>query len=235
MQSPRHALAALCATASLLLAPLPALAAPLLVMQITDGMNTLTIFDGAIADADPTAGSVAFNASNVFGNWNTVAATATGLQSPLDLEVQARFDTTLDRFDTGDPRTLSFIISMTAFDAGALPSALTFFTTTSGAVSGGTTGGWNAYVDDADTLLGTATAAGGSPSVGATSGSTTLLLDGSYSATLRASFSVAGAAGPAVSGEQVVRMALPSHTVPTPGTAALVMGGLLLAARRPRR
>lgn len=213
-------------------APLPALTAPVLIVQISDGATTITITDGGQGDSDPVSGVVSFIGSDVFGNWNAVALSASGTQGPLDLQLQARFDTTLDRFGPSDSRSLRFRASMTEFDAGLVPSALTFFTTTSGSAAGGTGGGWDAYVDDLDTLLGTATAVGGSSLVGASSGSSTAELDGPYSATLQAYFNLESATALAVSGEQSVRLALPSHAVPTPGTVALVMAGLLLAARR---
>ncbi|MEN9630190.1 MAG: hypothetical protein RJA10_3418 [Pseudomonadota bacterium] len=239
--------AAGCAAICLWLAPVPSEAALLHFLQVSDGFSTVTVSDQGVGDIDAAEGAIAIDVANLFGNWHRVIASATALRNPMHLQLQAHFEAAPSGFGGSDSRRLSFFTSATAFDAGSA-AALAFLATANGSASGGTTGSWEAIVDDSDAVGGWWSFAGGSGApggavAGAGSGTTlgvfstrsTLNLDGLYSATLRASFDVTGATGSMVSGDQSVRLALPAHGVPVPGTAALVLAGLLLAAFPRRR
>lgn len=218
-----------------MLAPPVALSAPMLAMQISDGISTLTLFDQGLGDSDTTLGSISFSGTDVFGNWNHVTGSVTAQPNPLQLQLRAEFDTTPDRFDANSTRRLDFWAIFTELVAGTPAESLTFHTASSGSAAGGTNGGWQAYVDDNDTFRGTASTVGSSAGIGASNGSATLLLEGTYSTTLRAQFDLSAATGTVFSGQQAVSLSLPSNGVPEPATAALVAGGLLLAARRRSR
>lgn len=227
--------AAWCAAGCLMLAPPATLAAPILMLQISDGMSTLSVSDQGLGDDDATPGSISFSGTDVFGDWNHVTGSVTAQANPLLLQLRARFDTTPDQLEANDTRRLDFWAAFTELVAGSPAEALTFRTASSGSASDGITGGWQAYADDSDTFRGTASTAGSSAGIGASNGSATLLLEGTYSTTLRAQFDLSAATGTVFSGQQAVSLSLPSNGVPEPATAALVAGGLLLAARRRSR
>lgn len=163
------------------LAITPAVSQAGLIVQITDGTNTLTVADGSAADQDATAGGVAY--AGAFGAWSFTTAVGAGNDNPLLMHLTASVN---GRSTSGALR-----ISLTYTDLDAATDPMPFYMDGGGAGPMGSQISWAGYVDDGNNAFGMSEMVFGSNVYNA-AGSGSASLSGTYSATITALFDYTG-------------------------------------------
>ncbi len=207
------------ATAAMLSAPLAAHAG--LIVQVSSGAATTTIFDNLAGDLDPTTGGVSWFGS--IGAWEVVFAMGTSTTDPLQMHLTSSVAGT-----AGDGQ-ITIKLTQTDLVAGATP--IFFGAGGAGFGATGSTGAWSAYVDDSNAAFGTATTVFNSNSYASAGGGALVDLSGFYSATLSTTIDYAGVSARTPVGSSMdVGM-----NVPEPGSMALMGSGLLAVFATKRR
>lgn len=163
------------------LAITPAVSQAGLIVQITDGTNTLTVADGSAADQDATAGGVAY--AGAFGAWSFTTAVGAGNDNPLLMHLTASVN---GRSNSGALR-----ISLTYTDLDAAADPMPFYMDGGGAGPMGSQISWAGYVDDGNNAFGMSEMIFGTNVYNA-AGSGSAQLSGTYSATITALFDYTG-------------------------------------------
>jgi hypothetical protein len=212
-------LAPVAAAIALTMAPLASHAG--LILQITDGIDTLNIADGSGLDAIGEAGAVSY--SGAFKGWTVAAGFGSAAADPLAMHLSA-----IVMGDRTDGKVwIKF--THTDLDAGLGPVGISAGGAGSSS-SGDVKGAWAGYVDDSNAAFGTATTIYSTNSFATGGGWLTAPLTGSYSATLVTSFDYSGIGRTGLIGSSLDV----SLNVPEPTSIALV-GLALLGAGAARR
>ena len=204
-------LAPLVATTALALAPMASQAG--LIIQITDGTNTLSVADGSALDGIAAAGGVSYFGS--FSGWTVSAGVGTSAADPLSMHLTATV--------MGDRTDGRVWIKFTHTDLEAAVDPMTFAAFGGGAGARGAEASWAGYVDDSNAAFGTGQMIFGANGFSTAGGSQTVALNDSYSATLVASFDYRGVDSPYLQGSAQAM----TLRVPEPATPALIALGLL--------
>lgn len=193
-------LAPVAAVAAFALAPAASQAA--LIVQITDGTNTLTVADGSAADQDASVGGVAYAGS--FGAWTFTTAVGAGNENPLLMHLTAGVN---GRSTSGALR-----ISLTYTDLDAAIDPMPFYLDGGGSGPMGSQISWAGYVDDGNNAFGMSELVFGTNAYNG-AGSNSAQLSGTYSATITALFDYSGVSyRPYVQGASVDINMIPEPT-----------------------
>lgn len=195
-------------------------AAPIFAARISDGINTLTITDGSVADTSSDSGIIAFVGNNVFGNWNVSFVVGTSTFNPLEMHMSSGFSAFTSNFTSGESKKLTISLSQTGLSSGLGTNNVMFVANGGGSGSG--TSGWTAYADDSNALFGTGSTVVNSTGFSTTAGSAAISMTDEYSATLISTFDISGVTSLLAAASQDLTL-----KVPEPGTTALLGLGLL--------
>lgn len=218
-------LASLAAAAALLAAPMASQAA--FQLKISDGVLADLIITDGVDDTGIGAGIpgiITFSVS--YGEYEVVGSLGTSSFDPLDMHLTA----SVSSVGPAITRTLTMELTQTGLQAGAGPVDVGFSSVGGG--SGPSSVNWSTYADDSDTAFGTATQLFSNNGYNG-AGSSTVQMDGFYSATIRTIFDYRGLGG---GNNQIISGSIDIDlNVPEPGTialAGLALMGLGLARRR---
>ncbi|MBL8326195.1 MAG: PEP-CTERM sorting domain-containing protein [Rubrivivax sp.] len=214
-------LAPIAAAAAITLLPMASQAA--LLIQISNGTNTLTVADGSGLDDATDAGVVSYSGS--FYGWSLAIGIGSANIDPFDMHLSA--------IAYGDRTDGKLTIKVTQTDLAAGGDAIRFATFGGGSSNGsgmGVTASWAGYVDDNNAAFGEDSLIFSHNGFNSPGGSQSVALNGTYSATLVAMFDHSN-----YSRWGNVQSSLDLSMIPEPASLGLLGLGLLGVAGTTRR